>query len=522
MKDSSQLLIRFAFRFFSGTALSKISGLIRDMTMAFFLGTSPSLAAFLIAFRFVYLARRLFGESLFHQGFIPHFEEKRKQDPKKGALFFRDLFWTLALFLGLFLLTAFLILSAFSTEVARLSSLMLPGIFFLCLFGFCTGLLQSEKSFFIPSVSPVISNVVWIAGIFFLRDLAPSQTAFGLAITLSIAFFFQWMMTLPKIWGFLKKYLSFKDFIHPSFFSSEIRTFIRPLFFGMIGIASVQINSAMDGIFARFASLEGPAYLWYAIRLQQLPLALFGLAFSSALLPSLSRAFEQKDHPLFFHLLSSARKQTFALTFPCVVGIFVLGLSSINLLFGRGDFSGLSIQQSTLCLWGYGLGLFPMAMVQIYAPAFYARKDYRTPMFGFIISTLLNLSLNALFVFYFHLGPASIALSTSISSIVNWVYLSYYLKKPKESWFSSWKVAFCSLLAGGTVMILGKFFLNDSSLILLGKNLFLPRDFKDQIVHFSGQTVLFFLLFFTLCSCFKAQDITRFYSSKLAQRKSTS
>ena len=77
--DSPQFVSRASMKFFSGTLMSRISGMLRDISMAFYFGTLPALAAFLLAYRFVYLIRRLFGEGLLHQGFIPHFEEKKSK-----------------------------------------------------------------------------------------------------------------------------------------------------------------------------------------------------------------------------------------------------------------------------------------------------------------------------------------------------------------------------------------------------------------------------------------------------------
>jgi len=513
--DTPQFVSKSALRFFSGTVLSKISGMLRDVAMAFYFGTSPSIAAFLLTFRFVYLSRRLFGESLLHQGFIPHFEQKNMQDLRLGALFFRDLFWSMVFFLAAFVGIAEGALSFFGGETVHLASLMLPGVFFICLFGFCSGLLQSQKSFFTPSVAPVLSNTVWIMGILAFKHLPVSKAAVGLAVVLSFAFFVQWLATVPKVFDFLKKQLSLKEIFQVRLFSSEIRALLRPLLLGMIGVASVQINSALDGVFARFASDEGPAYLWYAIRLQQLPLSLFAVALSSALLPSLSRAFERGEKEQYFSLISFARKKIFALVFPCVVGILVLGLASVNLLFGRGDFGAIATHQTTLCLWFYGLGLVPMALSGIYAPAFYAKKDYKTPSMGFVLSTVVNILLNALFVFYFKMGAVSIALATSIASALNVWYLARKLRIPNAR-DSSPRVALSALCSGVIVLGFGYFALGDQSvLLLIREGLVFPRIWSTQALHLFSQTALFFGIFFLLCE-------REVYSSIFAQRKSTS
>jgi len=273
----------------------------------------------------------------------------------------------------------------------------------------------------------------------------------------------------------------------------------------MIGVASVQVNSAIDGIFARYADLEGPAYLWYAIRIQQLPLALFGLAISSALLPSLSRCFEEGATERFNSLLGFAKRRIFLLVFPCVVGIFVLGTSSVNLLFGRGDFGAHSIRETVLCLWCYGIGLLPSAMLQIQAQAFYAKKDYRTPTMGFVIAALMNIGLNALLVFVFNLGAASIALATSISTIFNALLLSLKLGQ-KSDYQPMLKVAVCSSLAGALVLGVG-YFLGDATMLILQGPVNFPNALTSQLFFFGMQAGLYFLLFFAFCRVVKLDEV---------------
>lgn len=493
--------------------LSRVSGLLRDMAMAFCFGTSPALAAFLLSYRFVYLIRRLFGEGLLHQGFIPHFETKRREDPKKGALFFRDLFFSLAVLLGGLIALAEISLLFVEGETAKLAMWMLPGVFFICLFGLSTGLLQSERSFFLPSVSPVAFNVVWILGVIGLKALPIGQAVMGLSIVLSVAFFAQWAMTVPKIWAFLRRSLSVKELFYGNLFSKEIKALVRPILLSMIGVASVQVNSAIDGVFARFADLEGPAYLWYAIRIQQLPLALFGIALSSALLPSLSRAVEEGAMERFHSLFSFAKRRIFLFIFPCVVAIFVLGFASVNLLFGRGDFGPNSVTQTTLCLWCYGIGLLPSAFVQIQAQGFYAKKDYWTPAIGFLSASLLNIGLNALLVFYFELGAASIALATSFSAIFNTLYLSRKLGQ-KSDFQPMIKVGICSLLSGAAVLFIGYFFIGDPTMLLGKGGVSFPNALAGQLFHLGMQTGIYFLLFFAFCWLAKVDEVMQLFRAR--------
>jgi len=500
--DTPQFVTRSSLKIFSGTLISRVTGMLRDIAMAFCFGTSPALAAFLLSYRFVYLLRRLFGEALLHQGFIPHFESVRSQDPKEGALFFRDLFTSMALIVGGVILVGEVALSLVAGQTAHLSMLLLPGVFFICLFGLSSGLLQAEKTFFLPAASPALFNLIWILGVLFLRILPIQQAVGGLALLLSFAHIAQWGMTAPKTWNYLRGHLSLQECMSPRPFSPELKQLVRPLLLGVLGVASVQINSAIDGVFARFASLEGPAYLWYAIRMQQLPLALFALSLSSALLPSLSRAFQEKDDTRFSELLRSAEKRIFTLIFPCMIGIFVLGASSVNLLFGHGDFGTGSVMGTTQCLWAYGCALLPASFVLILAPAFYAKRDYSTPAIAFATSTVINIGLNSLFVFYFHLGASSIALATAFSSFYNLIFLYSRLQRRPRFSGTITKVAIAALLSGLAAYLFDRIFFGD---------IFdLPRGLARQLIHFGALAGIYFTSFFLLC----AREFRSLYLSK--------
>jgi putative peptidoglycan lipid II flippase len=497
-QESSKSLSRGALHFFSGTLLSRVSGMFRDIATAFFFGASPLLASFFVAFRFVYLFRRLFGEGLLHQGFIPVFEAMRHQGSKKGALFFRDTFFTFALLLLLVVGGGECFLFFQKGEIYSYARYMIPGVAFICLFGLSSSLLHAEKSFFLPSVSSVAFNCVWILAILFCSKWETGLALRLLSCVISFAFLIQWALTLPKAWRYLRSSLTFKEVFSFSLFSKELRQLIKPVLLGIIGVAAVQINGVIDALFAKWASPEGPAYLWYAIRLQQLPLGLFSIALSSALLPSLSRSYEAGRNEEFTSLLTFAKKRTILLVLPCVIGIFVLGASSLNLLFGHGDFSSAATAQTTLCLWGYGIGLLPAALTQILAPAFYAKKDWRTPTQGFVLAALLNSTLDACLVFFTPAGPASIALATSIAAVAQFLFLSARLQSKPVGEKIPWKFLFGCLIAGGSALAFGHLLGDQTLQVFQGKACF-SRDLVQQITQFALQAVLFFLILFAFC-----------------------
>ncbi len=521
--DTHNSISRSATHFLTGTFISRFTGMVRDLSMAYYYGTSPAVAAFLIAFRLSNLLRRLMGEGALLNGFIPFFEAKRKENPKKAAEFFRDLFWTLSILLILVLIASEILLvgilvfcdiSQGAREIMQMTAVMVPGIFFICQFGLSMALLECERNFFIPGIAPVAFNIVWIMAVFLFRRFTPYAAMLGISTSIVLAFFVQWWVTMPKVKTYVQQFLTWKEWMTPHIFAPELKAMFSSLLFGVVGVAAMQINSAVDIIIARFASLEGPAYLSYAHRLQQLPLALFGIAIASALLPPFTRAAKEENIDRFKSLLSFGMLRTYSLLMPGTIAIFVLGGASVNLLYGRGVFTNLSTIHTTLCLWGYGIGLVPAAFVLLLAPAFYARRDFWTPTLGSIISVMVNLVLNILMVFVFHFGEMSIALCTSVTAFVNMQFLLSRLpiSVVKDLVPSFKKITLASLIAGFFVLTVGYFYYHDPSFVICFQKdaMLFPRAFADQARHFTVLTSLFAAVFLGASYFLKVEEVLQF------------
>lgn len=530
-QDSTRTVSRSSFAFLSGTLISRITGGLRDMSMAFCFGSCGALAAFMVAYRFANLARRLFGESPISSGFVPHFEALRKESAESASKFFRDVFFSLGFFLLIVIGFAELVLwgiyhygslAESSKEVLYLSLLMLPGALFICLFGLSSALLQCEKSFFLPGFAPVAFNVIWIAAVFYFKGSQPSEAAVYLSLTMILAFFLHWAILLPRMLRFIKQSLAWKQIFSFSLFSSEVKKILRPFFLGIIGVGAVQINSALDAVFARYASLEGPAYLWYAIRIEQVPVGLFGVALASVLLPALSRLAVSSDIGKYKELLSYSLKKTFSFLFPCTIALFILGCTGINFVYGRGDFSQNATYETVLCLWGYSLGLLPTVGVMLLAPAFYAKKSFRTPTIASGVSVLVNLVLNYVFVFHFGWGALSVALATSFAAYVNMGILGYFLHKrigsflKADAWKGHFSTTLCSVFAGALTLLLGHFLIGDPTFqVLMGKSFDpFPRQFFIQFLQLFVLGGFFLLFLISYAWTANVQDILDLLGNK--------
>lgn len=523
--DSKGTVTKAAYHFLTGTFISRVTGMIRDLSMAYCFGTSPAVAGFLIAFRLSNLFRRLFGEGALLNGFIPFFEGIRKENPMQGSLFFRNLFWSLSLILIILIISlegvCSILLSycSFSSEVRHIihmAMLMFPGLLFIGLFGLSMALLECERSFFIPGIAPVAFNIVWIMAIWLLRGVTPHFAMLGLSASIVVAFFVQWWVTLPGVKVYVSQFLSLKEWLRPELFTKELKDMIVPLLLGVLGVAAVQINSALDVIIARIASPEGPAYLSYAHRLQQFPLALFGIAIASALMPPLTRAIKSDDEKQFASLLKFGLSRTFSLLLPGSVAIFVLGGASVNLLYGRGVFNNTSTIYTTLCLWGYGLGLVPSAFVLLLAPAFYARRDFWTPTLGSLLSVAINLVLNLLMVFVFHFGAMSIALCTSITAFFNMRFLlrRLHIEVMPDLIIPFMKIIASAVTAGLVTLFVGYFLLNEPSLSLLFGRLdvMFTRLPLNQLKEFFSLTTLFGVIFLMLSYLMRIEEVMQLFT----------
>lgn len=506
--DSIHTILHSAKRFLTGTVLSRITGLLRDIAMAAAFGTQDAVAAFLVAFRFAHLLRRLFGEGALQSAFIPEFEKLRKENAQGAFHFFQSLTICLTILLSVVIFLVMGGLGFFllkgepeNNEILQLTFLLMPSLLFICLYGLNSSLLQCEKSYLTPSIAPAGFNLIWILGVGCLYHV-PAQTAMlWLAGFVILACFCQWAITVPQTISILKQHgylrCDYRGIIKNS------QRIVTPLFLGIIGVGASQINNALDSIFARYASLEGPAYLWYAIRVQQLPLALFGIALSGAILPPLSRAAKQENPEEFNYFLSFGLMQIIALMLPVTFGIFILGDSAVKLLYGRGDFNALSALETADCLKAYGIGLIPMAAILIVAPAFYAKKNYLTPSLGSLYSVILNVILNALMIFGLGLGPVSVAYATSISAWFNLIFLLWQFRQTfsfsenRRLFFSSFKILVACVAT------------------FIGLQIFLPL-WKSHysisfLIQFGFESILFTAFFAIFCWLFRIKEYSNLF-----------
>ncbi|MBW2310185.1 MAG: murein biosynthesis integral membrane protein MurJ [Deltaproteobacteria bacterium] len=418
------------------TFLSRILGLLRDMLIANFFGSGMSADAFFVAFRIPNLLRRLFAEGSFSVAFIPVFTEYLQKRSREDAfLLARVVITSLTI-----ILTAVTVLGiVLSPLIVRiiapgfggmgekyaltvlLTRIMFPYIFLVSVLALFTGILNSLKHFAAPAMAPIFLNLSMIAALVFLAPHMKIPTV-GLAVGVIVGGILQMLLQVPFL---LKKGLSFAPRwlpSHPALRKTGI--LMLPTIFGS---AIYQINQLVGTLLASLLREGSVSYLYYADRLVQFPLGVFGIAISTAVLPSLSREAADRDFEGLRGTLSHAIRLTMFITIPAMVGLIVLREPVVRLLFERGAFDSFTTVMTAQALLFYSLGLWAFAGLRVFVSAFYSLQDTVTPVKVAVAAMIANIVFSLLLM-----GPlkhGGLALALSLASTMQLVILILLLRK---------------------------------------------------------------------------------------------
>jgi putative peptidoglycan lipid II flippase len=433
MSENSQM-IKAAGVVGAATLLSRMLGFIRDAVIAWYFGAGQNSDVFIAAFRIPNLLRKLFGEGVISNAFVPVLTDYIAKDGKEEAFdLARSAFWVLSILLAAVsicgVIMAPLIVKVIAPGFAgaagkipltiTLTRIMFPYIFFIGLVALCMGMLNAFGKFAAPALAPVLLNLAMIGAVFFLCPRL-SRPILGLAVGVIIGGILQLLLQLPamisKGFVFWRK----TQLFHPGL--KKFSLLLPPV---VLGGAVYQINVLVGTLLGSFLEEGSVTYLYFADRLVQFPLGIFAIAAATAVLPSLSRQVALNDLEALKDTFGHAVRLTLFLTIPSMVGLIVLRVPIITLLFKRGEFSWQATQLTASALLYYAIGLWAFAAVRIVAATFFALKDTRTPMIMATVSILANILLGILLM-----GPLAhggLALATSLASSLNLGLLLYAL-----------------------------------------------------------------------------------------------
>ena len=456
--------------------LSRITGFFRDMVLANYLGAGLVADAFFVAFKLPNLFRSLFAEGAFTTAFVPMLSQKLVSGDKKNALLFAARAISLLAFvLALFVLVVELLMpwvvsvlapgfagDAGKLELAtELSRITFPFLLFISIVSFQSGILNSLNRFAAPAAAPVILNLMMIASVFVFIPFSPTA-AHGIAFGVTTAGFIEilWLtFFLHRQRVYIKPQFNMPDIAK----DPEIRTLFKRIAPGVLGAGIYQINMVVDTILVSLVGTGAISWLYYANRLQQLPLGVVGAAISVAVLPILSRHIKACQPEQARAVQTKAVEYGALLSIPAAVALIILAEPIINILFQHGKFGYTETTMTAKAVIAYAVGLPAYVLVKAMAPNFFARGDTKTPVKYSIVVLLTNLCFSVILMLPF--GHVGIAASTTIAAFVSLGQYIHGLKKrdfwnyPQELLFKTGKI-FCCSVAMGIILLLCDYMLN--------------------------------------------------------------
>jgi putative peptidoglycan lipid II flippase len=446
----------------SMTMLSRVLGLVRDVVFARLLGASAGTDAFFVAFRIPNFLRRLFGEGAFNQAFVPVLSEYRSQGSMAAVKLLVDrvagtLGGTLMLITLLGVVGAPLLIWLFApgfgdepekrTLAVEMLRLTFPYLFFISLVAFAGSILNTWNRFAVPAFTPVLLNLSLIgAALFLTQYFAEDRQAVALAWGVLVAGVVQLLFQLPFLMrlGLMPR---------PRMLWSDpgVRKILALMAPALFGVSVSQINLLLDTVLASLLKTGSVTWLYYADRLTELPLGVFGIAIGTVILPSLSRHHAEQSPEHFSRMLDRALRLVLLIGFPAAVALTLLAEPLLATLFYYGEFAAGDVWMSSLALEAYATGLLAFMLIKVLAPGYFARQDTKTPVKIGIIAMVANMVFNLLLVW--HLRHSGLALATAMSAWINagllWRGLhrgGFYQPQP------GWGAFALRLLLAGTAM----------------------------------------------------------------------
>ncbi len=417
------------------TLASRVLGFVRDMLMARFVGASFASDAFLVGFRLPNMFRALFAEGAFAAAFVPMFNRKigeEKGDTRTAFRFAEDV---LSVLLPILLIvTTIMMIGAapavfllswgfknatpaefnYAVELARIQ---FPYLVFISLVSLLGGILNSLNRFWVNAAAPILLNITLIIALLFFHGPTTYDTARAQAIGVSIAgvLQFAWLAIACRRVGVKLR-------VRRPRLNADVRQLLRLIGPAAAGAGAMQINLVVSTMLAAGFLPEGSVtYIYYADRLNQLPLGLIGIGLGTVLLPTIARLISSGDERGALDFQKKGLQLALFLTLPATAALIVSAEPIIRGLLQYGAFSETDTIATAWALAAFSAGLPAYILIKVLTPGFHARSDMTTPLRFGLVAIAVNLVLNLILIWYIgHVGPP---LATAVASWVNVILL---------------------------------------------------------------------------------------------------
>jgi putative peptidoglycan lipid II flippase len=417
------------------TLVSRITGFVRDIVLAAVLGAGPVADAFFVALRLPNHFRALFAEGAFNAAFVPAYAHILEQGGAARAQTFADRIFALLLASQIVLLAIALVFTpqvidllapGFSHDPERyglavtLTRITFPYLLLVTLVTLYGGILNALHRFAAAAAAPVFLNISIVAALAFATffPTAGHAAAWGVLIAgclevLLVAADAKRAGSLPVLkWPQL---------------DADVRKFFRALGPATLGSGGVQLALFADTIIASFLPAGALSALYYADRIDQLPIGVIGIAAGTVVLPEMARRIAAGDEAGARNAQNRAIEFTLLLSVPCVAAFLIVPDAIMRGLFMHGKFTATDAQAAAQTLMAYAVGLLPFVLIRSVVATFYARGDTATPVKAALVAVAVNIALKILLM-----GPLAqvgLALATAIGAWINFMLVVWFVAR---------------------------------------------------------------------------------------------
>ncbi|MDC3178526.1 murein biosynthesis integral membrane protein MurJ [Pelagibacteraceae bacterium] len=487
------------------TFLSRVLGFIRDILIARYLGSTVIADAFFVAFRIPNFFRRVLAEGAYSAALIPVFsgvvlnpkDEREASDFVENTtsmLLFATVILTILFFFGMPYIIQVLAPGFTDNKEAyelavHFGKIIFPYIIFISLASHFASINNVHERFAAGAFAPAILNISFILSLFFLT---PFVTTAGHALSYGVL--------IGGVLQFLYLYRAVLNFYRPRIripvLNEKLKKFFKLFLPGVFGSGVIQLNIVIGTIIASFLPIGAISHIYYADRLNQLPLAIFGIALGIVLLPSLSKAIKQSDLDTTNNIQNRSIEFSLLISLPSAIGLFILAEPIIHILFERGAFVKEDTFYTAKVLSYFALGLPAYIIIKVLVSCFFAREDTKTPLYISIVSVITNVVLSLLLIG--SMREMGIAVATAISAWINALLLYVVLYTRNLIQFddilvkNSFKIFISSVILFATIYVLNGALFNNiiENSVLVNSGLLLLMIFLAIIIYFALVIVL--------------------------------
>ena len=496
------------FSFF--TLISRVLGYFRDVLIAIYLGSGPISDAFFVAFRIPNTFRRLFSEGTFNAAFVPSYSSELVQGKKKAKKFADSVFNILLICLILIVIAIEIFMPGFVFLIApgfkensdklnlaiNLTRITFPFLLFVSLSSFFSAILNSHNKFGAAAAAPIILNILLIITLLFGKYL-DDQIVYYLSYAVTIAGILQ----LIFLFFYLKKFYS-PSILFIFKINNKVKLFFSKLLPSIFSSGVTQINILVGTIIASFQA-NAVSYLYYADRIYQINLAVAGIAIGTVILPSLSKSIKSNNLNKVNFTQNKALELSLFLSLPATAAILIGSKEITSALFGYGSFDEISVKNSSLALFYFGIGLPAFSMIKVFSTFLFARHNTKIPFYFSLFSVITNILISV--YFFSKIGFIIIPISTSISSWLNAILLFIYLKNKNYFIF---QISFLSNLLRMFLSTAISSYIFYALILFFDNNLNYDNEYK--ILYIISLVIITFIIYIItsiITKAFKLSDI---------------